>query len=157
MADTTADISYTVILQSATTLVHCAAGWHSSVGGQSSSPSIPMDSLLSTSTTPDVTNDEFYSSWSLFIVCLLMIFALWTSYYLQIKKIRAIHETVVSIFMGMFVGLIVRLIPEKSIREMLVSSSWLRTSGLRAQNAFAIYIGLQAHPILQFAFATNHS
>lgn len=48
-----------------------------------------------------------------------MIFALWTSYYLQIKKIRAIHETVVSIFMGMFVGLIVRLIPETSIREML--------------------------------------
>ena len=79
-------------------------------------PSVPTD-------TPDVSNDEFYSSWSLFIVCLLMIFALWTSYYLQIKKIRAIHETVVSIFMGMFVGLIVRLIPDTAIREMLVSDS----------------------------------
>src|ERR1700761_5850718 len=70
---------------------------------------------------PDVTADEFYSSWSLFIVCMLMILALWTSYYLQIKKIRAIHETLVSIFMGMFIGLILRLAPGTLIRDMLVS------------------------------------
>ena len=64
--------------------------------------------------------EELYSSWSLFIVCVLLILSLWTSYYLQIKKIRAVHETVVSIFAGMVVGLVVRLAPGHLIREMLV-------------------------------------
>ncbi|PVF92591.1 sodium/hydrogen exchanger [Serendipita vermifera] len=63
--------------------------------------------------------EELYSSWSLFIVCLLLILSLLTSYYLQIKRIRAIHETVVSIFAGMVVGLVVRLAPGHLIREML--------------------------------------
>ena len=71
--------------------------------------------------TPVVEEEEFYSSWSLFLVCLLLILSLWTSYYLQIKRIRAIHETLVAIFAGMFVGLIVRLAPGTMIREMLVS------------------------------------
>jgi sodium/hydrogen exchanger-like protein 6/7 len=64
-------------------------------------------------------DEEYYSSWSLFLVCLLLILSLWTSYYLQIKRIRAVHETVVSIFAGMFVGLIVRLAPVDMVREML--------------------------------------
>ncbi|KAF8644017.1 hypothetical protein AX16_008733 [Volvariella volvacea WC 439] len=63
--------------------------------------------------------EEYYSSWSLFLVCLLLILSLWTSYYLQIKRIRAVHETLVSIFAGMFVGLVVRLAPGNLIREML--------------------------------------
>ncbi|KAJ7827902.1 Sodium/hydrogen exchanger family-domain-containing protein [Mycena olivaceomarginata] len=54
--------------------------------------------------------EEFYSSWSLFLVCLLLILSLWTSYYLQIKRIRAA---------GMTVGLIVRMAPGTAIREML--------------------------------------
>lgn len=60
---------------------------------------------------------------------MLLIGALITSYYLQIKRIRAVHETVVSIFAGMVVGLIVRLSPGHLIREMLVSS--LPTLSLR--------------------------
>ncbi|KAG6833401.1 hypothetical protein H0H87_007386 [Tephrocybe sp. NHM501043] len=63
--------------------------------------------------------EEYYSSWSLFLVCMLLILSLWTSYYLQIKRIRAIHETLVSVFAGMFVGLIVRLAPGTMIRDML--------------------------------------
>ncbi|KAF9458708.1 Sodium/hydrogen exchanger family-domain-containing protein [Collybia nuda] len=63
--------------------------------------------------------EEYYSSWSLFLVCMLLILSLWTSYYLQIKRIRAVHETLVSIFAGMAVGLIVRLAPGTMIREML--------------------------------------
>ncbi|TFK71185.1 sodium/hydrogen exchanger [Pluteus cervinus] len=63
--------------------------------------------------------EEYYSSWSLFLVCVLLILSLLTSYYLQIKRIRAVHETLVSIFAGMFVGLIVRLAPGTMIREML--------------------------------------
>lgn len=69
---------------------------------------------------PVAEDEEYYSSWSLFLVCLLLILSLWTSYYLQIKRIRVIHETLVSIFAGMFVGLIVRLAPGTMIREMLV-------------------------------------
>ncbi|KAJ7271078.1 sodium/hydrogen exchanger [Mycena rebaudengoi] len=68
---------------------------------------------------PPPEEEEYYSSWSLFLVCLLLILSLWTSYYLQIKRIRAVHETGVSIFAGMAVGLIVRLAPGNMIREML--------------------------------------
>ncbi|KAI0920637.1 hypothetical protein AcV5_010323 [Taiwanofungus camphoratus] len=73
----------------------------------------------SPSTTPVPEDEEYYSSWSLFLVCGLLILSLWTSYYLQIKRIRAIHETLVAIFAGMIVGLVVRLAPGTMIREML--------------------------------------
>lgn len=46
--------------------------------------------------------EEMYSSWALLILTTLLIGALWTSYYLQLKKIRAIHETVISIMAGMY-------------------------------------------------------
>ena len=71
--------------------------------------------------TPIPEEEEFYSSWSLFLVCMLLILSLWTSYYLQIKKIRTIHETLVAIAAGMFVGLVVRIAPGTMIRDMLVS------------------------------------
>ena len=74
-----------------------------------------------TSAGPVAEEEEYYSSWSLFLVCMLLILSLLTSYYLQIKRIRAVHETLVSIFAGMFVGLIIRLAPGTMIREMLVS------------------------------------
>ena len=70
---------------------------------------------------PVAEEEEYYSSWSLFLVCMLLILSLLTSYYLQIKRIRAVHETFVSIVAGMFVGLIIRLAPGTMIREMLVS------------------------------------
>ncbi|KIM61874.1 hypothetical protein SCLCIDRAFT_1215698 [Scleroderma citrinum Foug A] len=71
------------------------------------------------SNAPVAEEEEYYSSWSLFLVCLLLIISLGTSYYLQIRRIRAIHETLVSILAGMFVGLVVRLAPGTMIREML--------------------------------------
>jgi sodium/hydrogen exchanger-like protein 6/7 len=40
------------------------------------------------------------SSWALFIMIMLLMFALFTSYILQQKKIQAVHETVLSIFAG---------------------------------------------------------
>ena len=48
--------------------------------------------------------DELYSSWALLILVSLLIATLWMSYYLQLKKIRAVHETVVSIFGGISRG-----------------------------------------------------
>ena len=44
--------------------------------------------------------EELYSSWALLILVSLLIATLWMSYYLQLKKIRAVHETVLSIFGG---------------------------------------------------------
>ncbi|KAH8824051.1 sodium/hydrogen exchanger [Flagelloscypha sp. PMI_526] len=69
--------------------------------------------------TPVPEEEEYYSSWSLFLVCILLILSLLTSYYLQIKRIRAVHETLVSIAAGCFVGLIIRISPGEMIREML--------------------------------------
>ncbi|KAF9261999.1 sodium/hydrogen exchanger [Marasmius fiardii PR-910] len=87
-------------------------------------PGSPSLSLLATSPSPSspvgATDEEWYSSWSLFLVCILLILSLLTSYYLQIKRIRAIHETLVSIFAGMAVGLIVRIAgPGSVMQEML--------------------------------------
>lgn len=45
---------------------------------------------------------EIFSSWALFILIMLLIAALFTSYILQQKKIQAVHETVISIFAGAF-------------------------------------------------------
>jgi len=43
---------------------------------------------------------EIFTSWALFILIVLLITALFTSYFLQQKKIQAVHETVISIFAG---------------------------------------------------------
>jgi sodium/hydrogen exchanger-like protein 6/7 len=92
---------------------------------------LPSVSLVAPPTTSSPASipeeEEYYSSWSLFLVCMLLILSLWTSYYLQIKRIRAIHETLVSIFAGMTVGLIVRLAPGTMIREMLVRFHFVMT------------------------------
>jgi sodium/hydrogen exchanger-like protein 6/7 len=82
---------------------------------------IALKSLQPPTPSPVPEEEEYYSSWSLFLVCVLLVLSLWTSYYLQIKKIKTVHETLVSIFAGMAVGLIVRLAPGTMIKEMLVS------------------------------------
>lgn len=43
---------------------------------------------------------EIFTSWALFIMIVLLITALFTSYILQQKRIQAVHETVISIFAG---------------------------------------------------------
>ncbi|KKA29726.1 hypothetical protein TD95_003813 [Thielaviopsis punctulata] len=50
---------------------------------------------------------------------MLLIIAFLTSYLLQEKKIEAIHETVISIFAGMVVGLILLITPGDSIRNII--------------------------------------
>jgi hypothetical protein len=111
-----------------------------------------FDAPTPTSTpTPSPTSvpevEEFYSSWSLFLVCMLLILSLWTSYYLQIKRIRAIHETLVSIFAGMFVGLVIRLAKMEDIQTMLVSS--LRPFHLCERNHLSGHIDVQTYHFLQ--------
>jgi sodium/hydrogen exchanger-like protein 6/7 len=48
---------------------------------------------------------------------MLLIAALFTSYMLQQKKVQAVHETVISIFAGMTVGLILRISSGTSIQD----------------------------------------
>ncbi|KIW71678.1 sodium/hydrogen exchanger 3, variant [Phialophora macrospora] len=48
---------------------------------------------------------------------MLLIAALFTSYILQQKKIQAVHETVISIFAGMVVGLVIRITPGTAIQD----------------------------------------
>lgn len=48
----------------------------------------------------DASQKEIYASWALFILIVLLIVALFTSYFLQQRKVTAIHETVASIFAG---------------------------------------------------------
>lgn len=48
----------------------------------------------------DASQKEIYASWALFILIILLIVALFTSYMLQQRKVTAIHETVASIFAG---------------------------------------------------------
>ncbi|KAG5362474.1 Endosomal/prevacuolar sodium/hydrogen exchanger [Yarrowia sp. C11] len=87
----------------------------------------------STDADPDIPDEdinnpvenEIFSSWALFILIMLLIGSLWTSYYLQQKRIQAIHETVVSIFAGMIVGLIIRISPGHYIQEVVTFKySW---------------------------------
>ncbi|CZS93898.1 probable sodium/hydrogen exchanger 4 /H(+) exchanger 4) [Rhynchosporium graminicola] len=66
---------------------------------------------------------EIFSSWALFIMIMLLIAALFTSYMLQQKKVEAVHETVISIFAGMTVGLIIKLSPGNSIQALLSFNS----------------------------------
>ncbi|EPE35409.1 hypothetical protein GLAREA_11108 [Glarea lozoyensis ATCC 20868] len=68
---------------------------------------------------PDTSQREIFSSWALFIMIMLLITALFTSYMLQQKKIEAVHETVISIFAGMTVGLILRVSNGDSIQNLV--------------------------------------
>ncbi|KAG6004526.1 hypothetical protein E4U21_001024 [Claviceps maximensis] len=67
----------------------------------------------------DGAQKEFFAAWTLFIAIMLLIAAFFTSYMLQIKKVTAIHETVISIFAGMTVGLILIVTSGDSIRNLI--------------------------------------
>lgn len=61
--------------------------------------------------------EEIFLLWALFILLLLLGMALWLLYFLQQRRIKAIHETVLSIFYGMVVGLIIRVSPGHYIQD----------------------------------------
>lgn len=68
---------------------------------------------------PEAGQKEIYSSWALLILIALLILALFTSYVLRSKKIQAVHETVISIFAGMVIGLILRLTSVNSVLDVV--------------------------------------
>ncbi|ROV98306.1 hypothetical protein VSDG_04480 [Cytospora chrysosperma] len=67
----------------------------------------------------DASQKEIYASWALFILIVLMIVALFTSYFLQQRKVTAIHETVASIFAGMIVGLTLRIAGGENLQNLV--------------------------------------
>ncbi|KAJ1903710.1 hypothetical protein LPJ71_005078, partial [Coemansia sp. S17] len=70
------------------------------------------------STEPPPEEEERASSQALLILVSLLIAALLTSYYLQRWRIRTVHETVLSIFAGMVVGLVLRFNSGSYIQRM---------------------------------------
>lgn len=68
---------------------------------------------------PDAEEEERFSSLALFLVLMLLTGSFFTSYYLQVKRITAVHETIVGLFAGMFVGIVLRIGPLSPVREML--------------------------------------
>jgi solute carrier family 9 (sodium/hydrogen exchanger), member 6/7 len=68
---------------------------------------------------PAAEQAERFSSLALFLVLMLLILSFWTSYNLKIKKITAVHETIVGLFAGMFVGLALRIGPGEQVQKML--------------------------------------
>ncbi|GMM38393.1 bifunctional K:H/Na:H antiporter [Saccharomycopsis crataegensis] len=83
--------------------------------------SIPDDSGDDENSNPMA--EEIFSSWAIFILLFLLGSALWTSYYLQQRRISSVHETVLSIFYGMIVGLIIRVSPGHYIQDTVTFNS----------------------------------
>lgn len=52
-------------------------------------------------------------------VLLLLILSFWVSYYLKVRRIRSIHETIVALFAGTCVGLLIRLSPGSVVQDMI--------------------------------------
>ena len=87
--------------------------------------------------TLDPEVEELWSSRALLLVLLLRILSFWVSYYLKVRRIRSVHETIVALFagqssrtvspesqtqflsLGMFVGIVVRLSPGNVIQNMV--------------------------------------
>ena len=72
---------------------------------------------------PDAEQQERFSSLALFLVLALLILSFWTSYYLKVKRITAVHETIVGLFAGMFVGVCLRIGPGEQVQNMLSFSN----------------------------------
>ncbi|GAA5966385.1 hypothetical protein JCM21900_003245 [Sporobolomyces salmonicolor] len=67
--------------------------------------------------------EELWSSRALLLVLLLLILSFWVSYYLKVRRIRSIHETIVAMFAGMCVGAIVRVAPGHVVQSMIAFKS----------------------------------
>ncbi|KAI9297375.1 sodium/hydrogen exchanger [Neoconidiobolus thromboides FSU 785] len=63
--------------------------------------------------------EEFYASWAILIIIALLCGTLLVSYFLQRRKITFIHESTVAIFMGMFVGVIIKLMNDPILKSNL--------------------------------------
>ncbi|CDU25339.1 probable NHX1-Na+/H+ exchanger of the prevacuolar compartment-involved in salt tolerance [Sporisorium scitamineum] len=96
----------------------------------SSTPASTTSAVKATATptkptvpVPDAEQQERFSSLALFLVLSLLIMSFWTSYYLKVKRITAVHETIVGLFAGMLVGVCLRIGPGEQVQNMLSFSN----------------------------------
>ncbi|KAK0553179.1 monovalent cation:H+ antiporter, CPA1 (nhx1) [Tilletia horrida] len=83
--------------------------------------STPVDP--SQTTAPAAEEQERYSSLAFALVLALLTGSFWTSYYLKRKRITAVHETIVGLLAGMFVGACLRIGPGEQVQHMLSFSN----------------------------------
>ncbi|KAJ2806725.1 monovalent cation:H+ antiporter, CPA1 (nhx1), partial [Coemansia guatemalensis] len=81
--------------------------------------STPASDIPDDTEDPAPEEEERVSAQALLILVSLLIAALLTSYYLQRWRIRSVHETVLSIFAGMGVGLVLRFSTGSYIKRMV--------------------------------------
>ncbi|KOS19047.1 Endosomal/prevacuolar sodium/hydrogen exchanger [Escovopsis weberi] len=67
----------------------------------------------------DSAQKELFAAWAIFISIMLLIIAFFASYLVQVKKVTAIHETVISMIAGIFVGLLLLMTSGDSIRNLI--------------------------------------
>ncbi|TPX38731.1 hypothetical protein SeLEV6574_g07667 [Synchytrium endobioticum] len=99
MADISTSISFPTVLTSISAVTTSILATVTSSVTPTAQPSPKIDNPV---------QEEISVAWSLLILISLLAASLMTSYYLQINRIRIIHESVVSIFLGIVVGLIIR-------------------------------------------------
>ncbi|KXS21559.1 Sodium/hydrogen exchanger, partial [Gonapodya prolifera JEL478] len=87
-----------------------------------STTATPTTTSLSPTPTPSPlppAQEQIYDSWGLFILVALLFVTLIVAYFLKARRIRSIHETVVSVILGLFVGLVIRLSPGDEIQQVV--------------------------------------
>ncbi|KAJ3339937.1 monovalent cation:H+ antiporter, CPA1 (nhx1) [Gonapodya sp. JEL0774] len=63
--------------------------------------------------------EQIYDSWGIFILVALLFVTLVVAYFLKARRIRSVHETVVSVILGLVVGLVIRLSPGDEIQQVV--------------------------------------
>ena len=89
----------------------------SSISTLSTLASISPSATSMPSETPR--EEEISASWALTLMISLLFIILLISYFLQLKRIRIIHETLVSIILGALVGAMVTYSPSHAIKDFL--------------------------------------
>ncbi|KAJ2664153.1 monovalent cation:H+ antiporter, CPA1 (nhx1) [Coemansia sp. RSA 1200] len=124
-------LSAAVGQESLSNLAELVGSLTDSTAASEATPEMVYELLVTTTTTsppedgPDDTeepppeDEEKVSSQALLILVSLLIAALLTSYYLQRWRIRTVHETVLSIFAGMVVGLVLRFSTGSYIKRIV--------------------------------------
>ncbi|PWN28018.1 sodium/hydrogen exchanger [Jaminaea rosea] len=109
---------------------------------------------------PPAEEQERFSSLALFLVLSLLIFSFFASYYLRVKRITAIHETIVGLFAGMLIGAVLRIGPGQQVQQMLSFSNTIMLNVLLPPIILASGYDLRQESffrnfgiILAFAFA----
>lgn len=100
--------------QSLTEIISQTTGseWTSTVTAwPSASPSV--------SPTPHVPHSELYDAWALLILAFLLLLTLFSAYVIKRHRISYLHETVLSVVLGLIVGGVVKVLPGDQVQDLI--------------------------------------